>query len=344
MASYYVPTLSIRAGPLRSSSFKVYHFEVPGGKVCFALSGASALAWSAIQKCRKQLQAAPSNDLVADIETILDAEYRRNVLGHPNYTDFDYSLLLGIWMPNERPRLYFTTATAITEVKEFQCIGIGGELASYLIRPGFYGLTLTSAVALAAYTLGSVKDSITGCGGMSIYVLLRNDGTVGVLTIGTTTLFAALELLQGKVIGQCYKRHRHQEFLRFLRHLDREFPQPVALHLVLDNYGTHGEAEVQAWLKKHSRFVLHFVPTSSSWLNLVERWFRELTSKRIRRDSFLRVPDLIAAIEQFLEVWNENPQPFVWTATVESIVAKLSGCRQTLERIQPGCTLPRPRK
>jgi transposase len=161
---------------------------------------------------------------------------------------------------------------------------------------------------------------------------------------GTTTLFAALELLQGKVIGQCYKRHRHQEFLRFLRRLDQEFAGPLALHLVLDNYGTHTEAEVQAWLKKHPRFVLHFVPTSSSWLNLIERWFGELTSKRIRRGSFFSVPDLIAAIEEFLEAWNENPRPFVWTATVESIVAKLSGCRQTLEQIRPGCTLPRQRK
>ena len=161
---------------------------------------------------------------------------------------------------------------------------------------------------------------------------------------GTTTLFAGLELLQGKVIGQCDKRHRHQEFLRFLRRLDQEFPGPLALHLVLDNYGTHTEAEVQAWLKKHPRFVLHFVPTSSSWLNLVERWFGELTSKRIRRGSFFSVPDLIAAIEEFLEAWNENPRPFVWTATVESIVAKLSGCRQTLEQIQPGCTLPRQRR
>jgi 20S proteasome alpha/beta subunit len=166
----------------KSHHSKVEHFEVSGGKVCFALSGASALAWSAIQKCRRQLQATPSNDLLTDVETILDAEYRRNVLGHPNYTSFDYSLLIGIWTPDERPQLYFTTATAITEVKDFQCIGIGGELASYLIRPGFNGLTLKSATALAAYTLGSVKDSISGCGGMSIYVLLRNDGAIGVLT------------------------------------------------------------------------------------------------------------------------------------------------------------------
>src|SRR5215471_17452486 len=161
---------------------------------------------------------------------------------------------------------------------------------------------------------------------------------------GTTTLFAALELLQGQVIGQCYKRHRHQEFLRFLRRLDQEFSEPLALHLVLDNYGTHTEPEVQAWLKKHPRFVLHFVPTSSSWLNLVERWFGELTRKRIRRGTFFSVPDLIAAIEEFLKAWNENPRPFVWTATVESIMAKLSGCRQTLEQIQPGCTLPRQRR
>ncbi len=157
---------------------------------------------------------------------------------------------------------------------------------------------------------------------------------------GTTTLFAALELLEGKVIGQCYQRHRHQEFLRFLRRLDGEFPANLSLHLVIDNYGTHSHPAVKAWLKRHPRFVVHFVPTSCSWLNLIERWLRELTTKRIRRDSFPCVPDLIAAIEEFLEVWNENPKPFVWHATVESILAKLSGCRQTLEQIEPGCTLP----
>jgi 20S proteasome alpha/beta subunit len=166
----------------KSHHSKVDHFEVVGGKVCFALAGASALAWSAIQKCKKHLQATPSADLVADIERILDAEYRRNVLGHPNYANLDYSLLVGVWTQNERPRVYFTTATALTEVTEFHCIGIGGELATYLIRPGFHALTLKSATALAAYTLGSVKDSISGCGGMSIYVLLRNDGSIGVLT------------------------------------------------------------------------------------------------------------------------------------------------------------------
>ncbi len=161
---------------------------------------------------------------------------------------------------------------------------------------------------------------------------------------GTTTLFAALELLQGRVVGQCYERHRHQEFLRFLRRLDQEFPGLIALHLVMDNYGTHKHPNVRAWLKRHPRLVCHFVPTSSSWLNLVERWFGELTSKKIRRGSFASVPDLRHAIEEFLAAWNKNPKPFVWTATVDSILAKLSRCRQTFKKIQPGCTLPRRRK
>ena len=136
----------------------------------------------------------------------------------------------------------------------------------------------------------------------------------------------------------------HQEFLKFLRRLDQEFPQTLPLHLVMDNYGTHKKPEVQAWLKKHPRFRLHFVPTSSSWLNLVERWFAELTRDCVRRGSFYSMEDLKKAIQEFLDSWNENPKPFVWTATIESILAKLSRCRQTLEKIQPGCTLPRSRK
>lgn len=160
---------------------------------------------------------------------------------------------------------------------------------------------------------------------------------------GTTTLFAALELAQGKVIGQCYARHRHQEFLKFLKRLDAEFPIGMNLHLVMDNYGTHKHPKVRDWLERHPRFVPHFVPTSSSWLNLIERWFGELTGKRIRRGVFVSVKHLIAAIEDYLATWNENPKPFVWTATVESIVEKLSHCKQTLEKIQPGCTTLRSR-
>jgi len=161
---------------------------------------------------------------------------------------------------------------------------------------------------------------------------------------GTTTLFAALEVVEGKVVGQCYARHRHQEFLKFLKRLDQEFPKNLKLHVVMDNYGTHKHPRVQNWLKRHPRFVPHFIPTSSSWLNLVERWFGELTGKRIRRGTFISVADLKQAIEEFLSQWNSDPQPFVWTATVDSIVEKLSRCKQTLEKIKPGCTQPRMRK
>jgi transposase len=140
---------------------------------------------------------------------------------------------------------------------------------------------------------------------------------------GTTTLFAALSMLDGSVVGQCLPRHRHQEFLKFLRHLDREFPGKCELHLIVDNYRTHKHANVDAWLAKHPRFHLHFIPTSSSWLNLVERWFRELTDKAIRRGVFHSVPDLIAAIDQFLTAHNNDPKPFIWTASADAILAKV---------------------
>ena len=161
---------------------------------------------------------------------------------------------------------------------------------------------------------------------------------------GTTTLFAALNVMDGKVIGQCQARHRHQEWLKFLRRLDGEFPQEVTLHLVMDNYGTHKEPSVRVWLKKHPRFICHFIPTSSSWLNLVERWFEELSEKAIRRGSFVSVPDLEKAIEEFLAAWNESPNPFVWTATVEDIMKKIERARAKLEGIKPGCTQPRGKK
>ncbi len=161
---------------------------------------------------------------------------------------------------------------------------------------------------------------------------------------GTTTLFAALSLLDGKVMGQCHSRHRHQEFLKFLRQLDREFPGDRELHLILDNYGTHKTPEVKSWLKRHRRFVPHFIPTSSSWLNLVERWFRELTEKAVRREAFFSVPDLVEAIEAFLGAWNENPRPFVWTAQLEDILKKIERARAKLESIQPGSTQPRRRR
>ena len=132
--------------------------------------------------------------------------------------------------------------------------------------------------------------------------------------------------------------------MKFLQRLEAEFSGEVKLHVVMDNYGTHKHPRVQRWLQRHPRFIPHFIPTSSSWLNLVERWFGELTGKRIRRGVFVSVEDLQQAIEEFLAAWNDDPKPFVWTATVESIVEKLSRCRHTLERIKPGCTRPRSRK
>lgn len=161
---------------------------------------------------------------------------------------------------------------------------------------------------------------------------------------GTTTLFAALSILDGKVIGECHTQHRHQEWLKFLRRLDQEFPPELTLHLVIDNYGTHKEAHVQKWLKKHPRFVCHFVPTSSSWLNLVERWFRELTDKAIRRGSFTSVPELKHAIDEYLAAWNEDPKPFIWTATVEEIMEKRARAQARMEEIKPGSTARRGKK
>ena len=126
------------------------------------------------------------------------------------------------------------------------------------------------------------------------------------------------------MVGQCYARHRHQEFLTFLKRLDQEFPRELKLHVVMDNYGTHKHLRVQNWLQRHPRFIPHFIPTSASWLNLVERWFGELTGKRIRRGVFVSVEDLKQAIEEFLAAWNAAPKPFVWTATVDAIMEKLS--------------------
>jgi transposase len=150
---------------------------------------------------------------------------------------------------------------------------------------------------------------------------------------GTTTLFAALDVLTGSVIGQCLPRHRHIEFLKFLRTIDRQVPKGLEIHLILDNYSTHNHPNVKAWLATHPRFHLHFTPTSSSWLNMIERWFGKLTDKAIRRGVFHSVPDLITAIETYLEATNTNPQPFTWTATADQILEKVRRGRITLDTI-----------
>lgn len=150
---------------------------------------------------------------------------------------------------------------------------------------------------------------------------------------GTTTLFAALDVLTGTVIGQCLPRHRHTEFLTFLNTIDRQVPTGLQVHLILGNYSTHKHAKVDRWLNRHKRFHLHFTPTSSSWLNQVERWFRDLTDKNLRRGVFASVPELTASIEEYLNAHNADPKPYVWTATAESILAKIQRARTKLEQV-----------
>ena len=149
---------------------------------------------------------------------------------------------------------------------------------------------------------------------------------------GTTTLFAAPEMADGKVIGTCMPRHRHQEWIKFLGLIDRETRPDFDLHLIADNYSTHKHPRVQRWLKRHPRYHVHFIPTSSSWLNLIERWFRDLTDKRIRRGAFKSVPHLIEAIMGYVAAHNENPKTFVWTAKVEGILAKVRRARAVLNK------------
>jgi len=140
-------------------------------------------------------------------------------------------------------------------------------------------------------------------------------------------LFAALNVLDGTVIGSCFDRHRHEEFLKFLRQVDRDTPEGMNLHLIVDNYSTHKHPKVKLWIQRHKRFHLHFTPTSSSWLNLVERWFGEITRKRIPRGVFKSVKDLIEAINNYIQINNKNPKPFVWTKRVEEILEKVNHCK-----------------
>lgn len=149
---------------------------------------------------------------------------------------------------------------------------------------------------------------------------------------GTTTLFAAIDTAQGKVIGTCQQRHRHQEWIRFLKLIDEQTPQKLDLHLIVDNYATHKHPKVITWLKKHPRFHVHFIPTSSSWLNVVERWFREITDKRLRRGTFRNVQQLIDAIWEFIRHHNTTAEPYVWTAKADDILAKVARARAVLDK------------
>jgi transposase len=148
---------------------------------------------------------------------------------------------------------------------------------------------------------------------------------------GTTTLFAALNILDGSVIGSCLPRHRHGEFIKFLDRIEASTPRRREIHLILDNYGTHTHPKVEQWFADHPRYHRHFTPTSASWLNLVERWFAEITRKRIRRGTFTSVPALITAIRQYVRLYNRNPKPFIWTAKPSSIMRKVQHCKEALE-------------
>jgi transposase len=150
---------------------------------------------------------------------------------------------------------------------------------------------------------------------------------------GTTTLFAALSTLDGTVIGDCMPQHRHQEFIRFLKRLDQQTPGERDLHLIVDNYATHKHPHVERWLHRHPRFHLHFTPTSCSWLNLIERWFRNLTQQRLRRDSFHNVKELIQTIGDYIGGHNQNPRIFVWSAPVERILTKVAKCKEALDAL-----------
>lgn len=150
---------------------------------------------------------------------------------------------------------------------------------------------------------------------------------------GTTSLFAALDILKGKIIGQCLKKHRHQEFIRFLNLVDKSVKKELGIHCIVDNYATHKHPGVKLWLDKHPRFHFHFIPTSSSWLNLVERWFGEITRKRIRRGSFQSEKELIQAIEDYIKENNLHPKPFIWTKTADEIISKVSRCKPILKTL-----------
>ncbi len=151
---------------------------------------------------------------------------------------------------------------------------------------------------------------------------------------GTTTLFAALNTLDGTVISMCQDRHRHEEWLKFLRLIDRKTPKHLQLHLIVDNYATHKHAKVNEWLAKHPRFHVHFTPTSASWLNMVERFFRDISENRLRRDSFTSVAELEQAIAEYIEHHNNHPKPFIWTASATDILAKVTRAKAALAKVK----------
>jgi len=150
---------------------------------------------------------------------------------------------------------------------------------------------------------------------------------------GTTSLFAAMNILDGSIISQCHKRHRHQEWIKFLNLIKRKTPDGVAVHVICDNYATHKHAKVRAWAERNPRFHFHFTPTGASWLNMVERFFRDLSEKALRRGSFYSVDGLIAGIDEYINAHNADPKPFIWTASANDILAKVKRARRALDKL-----------
>ena len=227
--------------------------------------------------------------------------------------------------------------------------GIGG--INFKIDGFFAALLGAVAISLVTFIVGRFVDSGRIARGLSvdeksqIQALDRTQpglpmkrGRAGTMTHdykrnGTTTLFAALNVLTGDVIGECMPRHRHGEFLAFLKKIDRETPADLDLHLIVDNYATHKHKAVERWLIRHPRLHLHFTPTLASWLNLVERFFAELTQKRIRRGVFKTVKELVAAIDHYLDQRNQHPKPFIWTASVQTILENVRRGNEALEAL-----------
>ena len=188
------------------------------------------------------------------------------------------------------------------------------DVVGLYVNPPEHALVLCADETSQIQALGRTQKSLP------IYSGRRGTMTPDYKRNGTTTLFAAIKMAEGRLIATCMSQHRHQKWITFLRLIDQQTPAELDLHLIVDNYATHEHPKVQSWLQRHKRFHMHFIPTSSSWLNLIECWFREITEKRIRRGRFTSVRQLIEAIMVFVDQHNADPKAFTWTAKVEDIL------------------------
>ena len=204
------------------------------------------------------------------------------------------------------------------------------DVVGLYLTPPEHALVLSVDEKTSIQALDRTQPSlpmIPGRGGTLTHDYKRN---------GTTTLFAAIELAEGKIIGTCMQKHRHQEWIKFLKLIDEKTPTELDLHLIADNYSTHNHPKVKKWLKRHPRFHMHFIPTSSSWLNLIERWFRDITDKCIRRGVFRSVNELKNTIMSYIDTHNEFPHSYTWTAKAEEIIEKVKRAKAVLDKTPTG--------